>query len=324
MKTKAIITVLILSLNNVGAQVLEAETLLRKRVKDSIEGWKFGGVLGANLNQTSLTNWAAGGEESFSINGMASLFANYKKGKNRWSNSIDIGYGILKQGEQKNGFMKTDDKIDILSKYGRRAFKEVYYSALVNMKTQMTAGYNYPNDSISISDFWAPAYLIGAFGLDYKPNDALSVFVAPITSKTTWVNSQRLADLGVFGVDPAEYIMNPDSSFTKIKKGKRSKLEVGGYIRVIYSKNDFEAEWLKNIAFTTKIDLFSNYLNNPERIDVNWETQLAFKINKFLNVNFTTHLIYDDDVTYSNDDGSISGAKVQFKEILSIGIAYKF
>ncbi|MDD2563391.1 MAG: DUF3078 domain-containing protein [Salinivirgaceae bacterium] len=324
MKIKLITFVLLFSTSIVSAQVLEAEALLKKRSNDSITGWKYGGVLGANLNQTSLTNWAAGGEESFSITGMASLFANYKNKKDSWTNSLDIGYGILKQGDENNSFMKTDDKIDLLSKYGRKAFTRFYYSALVNAKTQMTNGYNYPNDSISISGFWAPAYLISAVGMDYKPNDYFSVFAAPITSKFTWVNNQRLADEGSFGVDPAEYVMNADSTMTKTKDGKNTKSEVGGYIRIIYSKGDFKNEWLKNVSFTTKLDLFSNYLKNPECIDVNWETQLVFKINKFLNVNLSTHLIYDDDITYKNEDGSISGPKIQFKEILGVGIAYKF
>jgi hypothetical protein len=304
----------------ISAQVTDPEAVLRKQHADTISGWKYGGVFSASLTQTSLSNWAAGGEESFSITTMASVFANFSRGKDRWTNSMDIGYGILRKGPSSNKFMKMDDKIDILSKYGREAFKGFYYSALVNLKTQMAAGYNYPNDSVSVSDFWTPAYLLGAVGLDYKPNDYFSAFAAPLTSKTTFVNSQRLADMGSFGVEAALY----DSLGVKIKDGKRTKNEVGGYVRIIFTKADFKAEWLKNVSFTTKVDVFSNYLKNPDCIDVNWETQLVFKVNKFLAVNIATHLIYDDDVTYKNEDGSTKGPKIQFKELLGVGITYKF
>jgi hypothetical protein len=81
------------------AQVTEAEAGLRTQSTDSTEGWKKGGVISLNLSQTSLTNWAAGGQNALSANGLASLFANYKKGKSVWASSLDVGYGILKQGK---------------------------------------------------------------------------------------------------------------------------------------------------------------------------------------------------------------------------------
>jgi len=79
-------------------------------------------VLVANVAQTSLTNWAAGGQNSIALNGFISLFANLKQGKSTWDNLLDIGYGLLKQGDD-NFSRKTDDKIDFTSKYGRRHLK---------------------------------------------------------------------------------------------------------------------------------------------------------------------------------------------------------
>ena len=297
-----------------SGQVTEAEKHLRTQSADTIQGWKTGGVFSVNMAQTSLSNWAAGGENSFALNGLFSMFANYKKGNSVWDNSLDLGYGLLKQGNE--DVRKTDDKIDFLSKYGKKAFANFYYSALVNFKTQFTNGYNYPDVSTKISSFFAPAYVTTAIGLDYKPNSYFSAFVAPLTAKFTFVTNNELSAIGAFGVDP----------------GKNAKSEVGGYIRAIYSRNDFKAELLKNVAFTTKIDLFSNYVDDPQNIDVSWETLIAFKVNKFLSVNFNTHLIYDDNVTISkdrNDDGTIVAGEgykslVQFKEIFGVGFSYKF
>ncbi|HUX96184.1 MAG TPA: DUF3078 domain-containing protein [Bacteroidales bacterium] len=303
----------VISMTGFG-QVTDAEKTLRSQTADTIQGWKKGSVLGLNFAQTSLTNWAAGGENSFAVNGIFSGFANYKKEKSVWDNSLDVGYGLLKQGDE--DFKKTDDKIDFLSKYGQEAFRHFYYAALFNFKTQMTPGYNYPDVTTKISDLFAPAYITLALGLDFKPDAYFSAFVAPLTAKFTFVTDTALSNLGAFGVDP----------------GEKVKSEIGGYIRAIYSKNDFKAELLKNVSFTTKIDLFSNYLNNPQNIDVNWETLIAFKVNKYLNVNFNTHLIYDDDIKIQNDrngNGTIEpgeGSKslVQFKEIFGVGFSYKF
>jgi hypothetical protein len=295
-----------------SGQVTEGEKVLRAQSADTISGWRKGGVIGITLAQTSLTNWAAGGQNSVSANGLLSLFANYKKGDNVWDNSLDMGFGILKQGKNE-ALRKTDDKLEFLSKYGRKAFKNVYYSALVSFKTQMAPGYNLPNDSVKISNFLAPGYLLVAIGLDYKPSPYLSVFLSPLTSRTTFVNDTVLSDQGAFGVEP----------------GKKYREEFGGYMRFIYSKNDFKNEFMKNISFTTKLDLFSNYLDKPQNVDVNWEVLIAMKVNKIISVNLTTNLIYDDNTKVPvdrNNDGIAEGmgVRTQFKEIFGAGLSMKF
>jgi hypothetical protein len=301
-----------------SGQITEAEKKLRDQKADSTMGWKEGGILAVNLAQTSLTNWVAGGQNSFATNGLVSLFANFTGEKSSWINTLDIGYGII---DQKNiGTRKTDDKFDFLSKYGMKAWDHVYVAALVNFRTQLAEGYKYPNANnegkIRISDFLAPAYVIGAVGLDYKPDNYFSAFIAPLTYKITIVNDRFLADQGAFGVDPGEKVNS----------------EFGAYLRIIYTKTDFKNEFLKNVAFTSKVDLFSNYLKNPENIVVNWETIIALKVNRFISANINTQLIYDDKIKVPfdrNDNGIIEtgesiGSKIQFKEILGVGLSYKF
>jgi hypothetical protein len=231
-----------------------------------------------------------------------------------WVNSLDLGYGLLKQGG--SGYMKTDDKFDFLSKYGYEAFKNFYYSVLLNFKTQMAPGYKYPDKTNKISDLFSPAYLLLALGLDYKPSDHFSAFIAPVTGKITFVTDQKLSDAGAFGVKP----------------GNKSLTEFGGYLRAIYTRNDFKSAFLKNVTFTSKVDLFSNYLEKPQNIVVNWETLIAFKVNKFLSANVNTQLVYDDKIKVPfdrNGNGTIEtgesiGSLIQFKEILGIGFSYNF
>jgi len=297
------------------AQVTDAEKTLRTQETDTLQGWKTGGVAAVNLSQTSLTNWAAGGQNSVAANGLFSFFANYTHNKSVWVNNLDLGYGILKQGQEDKA-RKTDDKFEFLSKYGQEAFKNFYYAVLFNFRTQMAPGYNYPDVTNKISDFMAPGYMVLALGMDYKPNPYFSAFIAPVTSRLTFVNNKMLSDAGAFGVTP----------------GKKSLNEFGGYIRAVYSKNDFKSEFLKNVSFTSKIDLFSNYADKPQNIVVNWETLLAFKVNKFISASINTQLIYDDKIkilkdTNGNgipDPGESYGPRAQFKEILGVGFSYNF
>jgi len=316
--------ILLLSVQWIDAQVTEGEAKLRKQTIDTIQGWRTGGVTALNFSQTSLVNWAAGGENTFAANGLFSVFANYKQKSAAWDNSLDIGYGLLRQGDKK-AFIKTDDKIDFLSKYGQKAFNNWYYAALINFKTQMTEGFKYPNDSVKISDLFAPAYILSALGMDNKPNKYWSLFIAPLTSKITIVNDEELANAGAFGVEKAVI----DDAGNIVTPGEKLRSEFGGYVRIIFSKNDFKQELLKNVAFTSKLDLFSNYLHNPQNIDINWETQLAFKINKFFSVNINTHLVYDDDIKIASDKlvnglPKSPGPKTQYKQILGLGFSYKF
>lgn len=298
-----------------AGQVTDGEKSLRTVSADTTHGWKRGGVISVNMAQTSLTNWSAGGQNSVAVNGLFSGYASYRKGKSVWDNTLDLGYGILKQGKGTSP-MKTDDKVEFTSKYGRQAFSNFYWAGLLNFKTQMAPGYKYPDTENKISNLFAPAYMLVALGLDYKPNAYFSAFIAPITAKYTFVTDDKLSAAGAFGVKP----------------GEKTLSETGGYLRAIYSKNDFKGEFMKNISFTTKIDLFSNYGKNPQNIVVSWETLLAMKVNKYISASFNTHLMYDDKIKIpfdKNGDGTIAtgeavGSKIQFKEILGVGFSYTF
>lgn len=264
--------------------------------------WKTGGSGSLAFSQVSLSNWAAGGENSISGNLLLNLFANYKKGNSTWDNTLDFGYGNMKQGDQ--GWRKTDDKIEFASKYGRKANNNWYYSGLANFKTQMTTGYKYSDnpdlEDIEISNFMVPAYLNLALGMDYKPSDNFSVFISPLSAKITFVNDTLFSE--AFGLDA----------------GEKTRSEFGAYIKIAYKR-----EILENVNFSTKLDLFSNYADNPQNLDINWDVVITMKINKYLSANLSTTLIYDNDILFDDDKGNQS-PEIQFKEVLGIGLSYNF
>lgn len=302
-----------------NAQVTEPESTLKEQKTDTTLGWKNGATIGLSLTQVSLTNWAAGGQNSISGNGILSTFAHYSQEKMLWENYLDVGYGTIKQGKNAS-WWKTDDRIELTSKYGRKISSKFYYAGLLSVKTQMAPGYNYPDDSTLISDLLSPGYLVGAIGIDYKPQENLTAFFAPATAKMTYVNNQNLANQGAFGVEPATY----DENGNLISEGEKLRSEFGGYLRLHYQK-----KLMENINLKTKLDLFSNYLDNPQNIDVNWEVLIAMKINEYFSATLSTTLLYDHDIDIaidSNDDGVTdkSAPKTQFKEVLSVGFSYDF
>jgi hypothetical protein len=266
--------------------------------------WKKGGVGNITFSQVSLTNWAAGGENSVAGNLLVSMFANYKHSKFTWDNTLDFGYGLVKQNDR--SARKSDDRLEFSSKYGHHAVKHWYYSGMLNFKTQVTTGYKYNEDplipDLKISDLMSPAYMTIALGMDYKPNDMFTLLISPATGKSTFVLDDTLSDAGAFGVEA----------------GKSVRHEFGGFIKAA-----LKTQIVENVTLQSKLDLFSNYFNNPQNIDVNWEVLLAMKINKYLTANLTTQMIYDDDVDILDKDGK-TGPRLQFKEVFGVGLSVKF
>lgn len=296
--------------------------------KKKNENWKLGGAAALNFSQVSFKNWAGGGDPSISGNVFFNAFANYAKDKTTWDNTLDLGYGMMRQGTKKTGilFYKTDDKIDLASKYGRYAFKYWYYSALVGFKTQFADGYKSITDSTRISSWMSPAYLNIALGMDFKPtfenhpNMSFSLLIAPLSGRMTFVLDSALSAQGAYGVEGATF----DDNGVMLTPGKKLRPEFGGYV-----KAQFKIDFLKVFTYTTKLDLFSNYIVKAQNVDMNWENLLTLKISDWFSANLSITLAYDDDVDVPVDrdgDGICEGVgkRLQFKELLGLGFTYKF
>jgi|GEM_PF-2586354 len=68
----------------------------------------------------------------------------------------------------------------------------------------------------------------------------------------------------------------------------------------------------------------SNYLDQPENIDVNWDLALNMKINDFLSANFQSTLIYDHDILLPVDNEGTKGRRIQLKQLPGVGLSYNF
>ncbi|MEO9484121.1 MAG: DUF3078 domain-containing protein [Ekhidna sp.] len=260
--------------------------------------WTIGGTSSLTFSQVSLTNWAAGGQNSVAVNSNFSIFANRVKGRGKWENSMDLAYGLIKQGSA--GFSKSDDLINIVTKYSYQITRDNgkwFYSGLMDFRTQFYEGFDAETGLTKISDLMAPGYLTLGLGISYDPSDKLSFSYIPLTGKFTFVTDQELADQGAYGVDP----------------GSNSRAEFGSFFRAKY----------KNDIFESKLELFTGYTENVGEIDVNWQNALVMQLTKVLSMNVFTQLIYDEDILIEGDDGETK-ARVQFKSVLGVGLTYGF
>ena len=289
----------------------------------SVLGWKKGGFFNLNLNQVSLTNWAAGGESALSSTALINGFLKYRKNGTYFESTLDAGYGFITTNTQR--LRKNEDKFEINSKFGSRAKNNFFYSAMLNFRSQFAPGFNFPNDSVVISNFMAPGYLSLALGMDYKPNNWFYIFLSPVSGRITFVNDQTLADAGQFGVEKAVY----DTNGNIISPGKRIRLEMGASLRARIQK-----DLIKNVKLISNLQLFNNYTDpkkpNRKNIDINWETLLLLKANKWLTTSIFANLIYDHDIEVpvkrieNNKEIISTGPRTQFKQVLGVGVSLVF
>jgi hypothetical protein len=211
--------------------------------------WKKGLLTELGFSQVSLTNWAAGGSGSIAMNAYFNGHLDYAKGGMFWENRLQIGYGFIQSFDE--GYRKSDDKFILDSKWGYRGFGKFYFSATLNFKSQFTPGYDYPSgkDRVKVSSIFAPAYLTFGLGLDYKPWDGkvLSINFAPLS--TNWVIVSDPALRSKYGNADDEAI----------------RYELGASLIA-----NFEKVLFKNFKVTSKLSLFSDYLDHPLNLVVNW------------------------------------------------------
>jgi hypothetical protein len=263
--------------------------------------WKKGGLIGLNLSEASLSNWAAGGDNfSLAITSMISLHAFYKKDKVSWDNTLDLNFGYLRTTSL--GGRKNDDRFDLLSKYGYAIAPKWNVSGLFNFRTQMFKGYTYPkNVKTFSSDFFSPAYILLSAGVDYKPNEHFSVFISPLTARWVIVKNDTLSAKGLYGVKP----------------GKHSNFEFGAFLSATYLQ-DFN----KIVSYKGRLDLFSNYRHKPGNVDLFMSNIFSVKISKILSASWNMDFIYDDDTRIFGKNGR--SAALQIKSLVGIGLLVKW
>ena len=273
--------------------------------------WLSKGLINIHFSQVQLNNWAAGGQSNLSL--LTKFDQNWNLDRERfgWDSELHLAFGLLHRPEDRV-FLKTDDRIEWSTKFGYRTTTTGFITIMAHFRSQLAPGYaienGVPNRDLLNSNWLSPGYGVVAAGMDYKhPSNAINVFLAPITLKSTWLMDDSLSQAGAFGVTP----------------GETSRYEVGGYLKM-------NANWKisEEISYSLRLDLFSNFMDNPQNIDVYSDHLISLKINTWLTTTISATLIYDDDISLTKNPQEIDGALVpnigpglQLKQVLSVGLS---
>ena len=268
--------------------LVSATTFAQEKSDNS--NWKRKGHINLLFNQSAFNNeWLGGGTSNIAGNLNLAYQFDYTSSDWTWDNRFTAAYGLTKiKGEE---FTKSEDRLEWNSIAGKKAGKNWYYSAILNFKTQMDRGED--KDGNYISHFISPAYLQTGLGMLYKKSDNFKLNIAPVAGKLIIVDDQFTTTGSSFGVE----------------MGETTRYEIGASINV-YSKY----EVFKNVSFENILNLYSNYKEDAQNVDVDYTLNVVMKINKYMSTNVSFQTIYDDN--------AISAAQV--KEVFGLGINYGF
>lgn len=283
------------------SHLLEVQKIITKR-----QYWKYRSESSFIFSQAALSNWVKGGENSVTMATDITGYASYlnKPLKLSSDNFARLQFGYIASGG--NPIRKNLDLLETNSKLNHKAFGKFDFSGILLFKTQIARGYTYPNDSVPVSKFMNPAILTIGFGLDYKPNKNTSLNFSPLSYKGTFVTDTARINQTKYG----------------IAKNRKSLNEPGVSFLIT---NKYQL--LKNISVTNRLQLFTNYIHNPQNIDIDWEMILVANLNWFTDVRFNTHLIFDDDTKtpiLGADGIPKNTARAQFKEMLGFTFVFRF
>ena len=291
----------------------------------AVKNWKITNLASININQTGYTQWAAGGQNSFSFGAFDNFSATYTKNRYLFDSYANLGYGIMKQ-QSDDFWRKTDDKIDIMANNSWKWKVDNdhwYYGALFTMTSQFANGYNYdlgePSDSTLKSTSLSPAYFNLAPGITYRYKDRFTWFFSPCNGRMLLIADQRIADLGLYG-NTMEAASSGENSV-----GKKVDLGMG-----LFTEARWKQPLTKGIDIDTKLRISNNYLDkrteNQWNFDIDYLLLLNFKVNQYISANLRMEILYDDDthITREEKGENKTGPIMQLKEVIGIGFAWNF
>lgn len=247
--------------------------------KDTIGPWYTNGNATLLFNQSTFSNWVAGGENNISGTAGINYDFNYKKGDWTWDNKVLASYGLVKT-KTTSFAKKTDDRFEVNSILGKKATERWSYSAFLNFITQFTKGYKYSRDEFGAeqreeyTNFLSPGYLLIGPGMLYKKDENLYFNLSPATCKFTFVD--------------ASFTL-PDEAYFGVKEGESMRYELGFNASAYY-----KLDVIANVTFENILNLYSNYLEDPQNVDINYQLNVVMRINRYLTTNLSFQMIYDD------------------------------
>ena len=298
-------------------------TKVKSAAVDSAKNWKFTGMVGLNASQTALFNWAAGGDNNITGFLYANLTLSYKKNKWTWDSNLDTELGETFSSALNPKWRKANDKINFTTKGGYQMHPQWYLTLLGSFKSQYRPGYNYLNDEEGnkelISKWLSPSYTDLALGIEYRPNDIFTVGVYPLAGRMTTCK---------------EEILRPNYGLSQREDGTYKPVMLNMGLRINGGINYTLVENLKIISTLTLFTPYTARIHDKVNgqkfgnFDVDWDFAISYSFFKVLSVSLMTSLKYYDRVMIDGpawrNYSEGPRARVQFKEVIGLGIGYSF
>ena len=252
--------------------------------------WTKKGIITFLVNQSSFENWIAGGISNVSGALGLNYDFNYQKNDWTWENKLIANFGLTKIKNQ--DIQKSSDLLEWNSVVGKKAKGFWYYSAFLNFKTQFADDLD--KDTKGPTKFLSPGYLQFGPGMLWKKSDNLKVNIAPATSRLIIVDKD---------------LTEPDKAYFGVEEGKSTRYELGASVGAYY-----KLDLMKNISMENILNLYSNYLEDPQNVDLDYTMNLVMSVNDFISANLSYQTIYDDNAFRG----------LQTRQVFGIGINYNF
>ena len=258
--------------------------------------WRRELTLMAQITQNYVTeNWYQGGSSSFAGLGSAKGQISYISDRFTWENTGEWRMGgTTVANDSLHKVNTTDDLFRIYSKGNLRIVPKVFVSLSSELETRLLPTYKANSKELKSGPF-SPLRYTAAFGIDYKPVKDLSVSFSPVSYKVIHVQDTARVRGKDFG----------------LKDGERTQHNIGSSVRVEYTWKP-----VREVSLETRFYIYTNYRD----VEIDLEANCDFIINRFLSARLIVHPRYDSSVIMEGD----KHAKIQFRELLSIGFAHKF
>ena len=214
------------------------------------------------------------------------LFENYFQWKTALASTPDDPY---------RKYSLTENRFQINSKFGYKAIYNWYYSFNAMFKTPIFCGYKQGTQTRTAS-LLSPGELNIGLGMTYNYTSKQKKFILGLTISPLSYNLKTVIDKKV------------DEVSHGLEAGHKTKSSYGSSAELTWT-------WqiCYNVKYTSRIFGFTDY----KKVQVDWQNQFQFTINRFLTANLNVDMRYDDSTTFND-----KWRHFQLRELVSLGFTY--
>jgi hypothetical protein len=269
--------------------------------------WVYNGNHKIQLSQNYISeNWYKGGMTNLNLINGHNVSFNYNKNKYQNNNYVEWKLNLYtNQNDTLRRYRIAEDLIRTYSNFGIQAFNNWYYSANLEIKTQLFNNFVENSDQMLASIF-SPLYInAGIFGMRYQIEKKdpkikgkkinFNTDISPLSIQYVTVLSKE--------VDPQRF---------GIQEGSRHLTNLGSTVNA-----KLEVYFNKYVSFTSRFYYFTSY----KTITAESENTLNMPINRYFSTTFYLFVRYDDNKQLVSDP---TWGYFQFNELLSFGFNYNW